>query len=755
MPVAASSTLVRRRLLALGGGMLLLTSLTGCGGGGDGGTGPGAPGGGGGGGGGDGGGGGGGGGATPDGPLGGNGIPGAGTAGAAVSPAARSAALEVVVATAQALTDAEGHIDADTLARTLAASSAFQRVGVSDEDGNTWAVFTDGRRLVVPNPPAVEAMGAASTAAAPGGRRQALAAGGRSRALSSGDQLPALLAGRQYRHLDTVGPVPPMEVLHVTRNWVDHDTLPSLRRMADGVGFEVINTSAIAPRTDGEETGVDALRQVQGDGVLFLTGLGATIPAEGFECGALNTTTAVSTAADAAYADDLAQGRLVYSVASSGLDGGRTTRAVYAITPDFARASGWSFPAESLVIFNVCGGGIVRHWQGALGAAGALSLLSWAGPVPVRRLLAFAEDLIHLLLASNTLDGLRFNLRTPPRQRAYGLGEALEFMEHNGLTSADGEVGAGALAYFPSQMSNRYVNTLVPSIAYALIKEERETWEINGLFGRSDVGQVMSGRSLGRFNEPLLEQAADPPVQGGLPLSINDWQGDYIVGSLHNFECGYLQVHNGGRVSNVVRITRWKIPLTLTTTLTGGLVRTVTVEVQLRADVRGWRLEFGERPGDRSQAPIVLGARRGAVADYEAHGEISRTEDQVTTTITWSGNGRIDGAVPPNVLSFGGALTWASRQLSAAFVAVGGSYEQREVRRRGAEVLMDRTTSYPFGAGVDGLLTLHFDQAWNLTAGEQRGPETTVNLLGERVQQTVLRWPAVVAEYPPVDDEGV
>ena len=736
--MSASHVIDRRRLLCLGAwGMVSvsLTGLTACGGsnGGD------VPAGGG---------------ATGAGGDGDNGIAAGGTPGAALSPAQRSAALDRVSTTVIGLIGTDGHFDAAAVVQQLATSAAFQRVGVSAATGNAWAVFTDGRRLLIPNHPSARV--ATSSAL----RSGALARPDRSTALALGrlyteadsSALPGLLASRQFRHLDMFDSVPLLDIDHITRRWVDMQTLGDIRRIAAGRGFDVVNTSDHAPRTDGPETGVEGLRQVGGDGVLFVNGYGAEVTGEAFGCGAISTTTLVTEASDVTFAADLDAARLTYMIPIVPVGTGWALRRVYAITPEFARFYGWNFPLNSIGIFNVTGGGQTRHWQSLLGAAGMVTLLTWDRPVSLARMLAFVEDLMHLCLATNTLEGNRFELQVPPRLRAYGIGEALEFLWLNRLTT-DG-LGADQIAYFPAADSTRYVNTLVPTTAFALIDDTRSTWSLGGLFGRSDGGRVASGKTLSRFTESLLTQAADPPVNGIDEMSINEWQSDQIDCDLGDFDCGYLQVFNGGRCSNVVRITRWKIPFTFTTTVTGGLKLEVTIEVQLRVDIRGWRVHFRrEVPGSRNLIGMPMFNRRGAVGDFTASGEISRTVGEVTTTVSWIGAGSFNAPPGATDVRFGGTLDWVRRVCTGTVVGFGGQYQEREVRRRDAELLSDDTNNVQFGA-LDATVDLVFDSHADLSAGIFRFPSEPRELLGERTREVVLTWPKVVAEYPPSPDEG-
>ena len=47
-----------------------------------------------------------------------------------------------------------------------------------------------------------------------------------------------------------------------------------------------------------------------------------------------------------------------------------------------------------------------------------------------------------------------------------------------------------------------------------------------------------------------------------------------------------------------------------------------------------------------------------------------------------------------------------------------------------------------------------FDNAWDLIAGSYPLPTETRELLGSRVQETMLSWPAVRAEFAPSLTEG-
>ena len=204
-------------------------------------------------------------------------------------------------------------------------------------------------------------------------------------------------------------------------------------------------------------------------------------------------------------------------------------------------------------------------------------------------------------------------------------------------------------------------------------------------------------------------------------------------------------------------ITYWEIPVHVVTTISGGLMVDVTLNLRLRADVHGHRM--GPTAQRNPNRPIIgMASMQETDAQYSASGEVSQSVDGVTTTIIWSGSGNVanrDGMLQ----AYGaGSLAWATRRLQLVIHVNNGIYQERTVVRRGAETLRDTTGPKPTAvtAPTDafGLLEFAFDERWGLLAGRYDGAPVPVELLGARTLTTSVVWGAVTPAYPPLDATG-
>jgi hypothetical protein len=212
----------------------------------------------------------------------------------------------------------------------------------------------------------------------------------------------------------------------------------------------------------------------------------------------------------------------------------------------------------------------------------------------------------------------------------------------------------------------------------------------------------------------------------------------------------------------VVPITHWEIPLQVTTTITGGLRLALTVTLHLRADVRGYRLHpRGERNNGNEKLSLIS-ARRSR-ADFQASGDISRTVESDTTTVSWSGSGGISHGVEGEVVLADGLLDWPLRRFAFQVSVQGsGRYSERTLVERtdssGKKVISDVTETQPvsLAAPLDAtqVLAFEFDDKWALKAGQLNLADEPVSVLGARTRSTVLSWGAVEPHFPPEEDVG-
>jgi len=768
----------RRRFLASAGqGMALLTAsaLAACGGGGaDTGAAAGGGGAGGIGGGGSGGGGGG------DGSVnfGGDGAAGAGTAGAPVDTALRAATLNRVRDVVAGLAAGRATFDSDALARAMQALPALARVGISTARGNVWARFTDGQFLVVPNNlvPAASATGQA----APTGLRRAHALSARAevaarkRVAAAGEfDTPAILTGRQYRQLDMLGQVPvgsSPDAAHLCLDFVSASTLPDLRKMAVGRGFTLPAVQTTAPPDVGYDNGVEGLSRLSGDGVFFITACAAQIGNDDNPRTVICTSTPANEANLARHAADLAVGVLVHAVSMRGVAGTWVPEPCIAIGAAFARLN-WAFPTECIGIFNLTGGARLSDWMEALNGAGLNHILGWEQAVTWERMLAFADDLIQLNLATNNFDGRSVRQKREPKLRSYGMGESLTYLEQRGLT------GGGSPFYLQEPTPSLLVNTLLPTIDRAIFREATLEFELVGQFGqRADVdgvqARIATSDSEGEdFVQPLLSRAADGPLRGFEDLRDPFWEGGLLQTVLNERDLargGYVQVFNGGRCSNVLPITHWEVPFRVVTTI-DALTLDVTVTVRIRADVHGWRLDpDGEPRAGALQGDIEASVNSSAA--FTASGRIARNDasTRTRTTVTWSGAGSVGNAFRTFLVNLSGVLDWSTRRVSfARLAATMGPHTQTKLVEQfdvnGALLRSTETSEQrPAAVGVSspgasGLFEFGFDSRWALLGGEfEMLPVESDILPGlpRLVQRTRVFWPQVQPDFPPRDDYG-
>lgn len=748
----------RRRFLAQAGqGMVWLSAsaLAACGGGGGGDSG-GTTGGGG-------------------GTFGGGGAPGGGTAGTPVDTALRTSTLASVRTLVSGLASGGAAFDSAALARALQALPALERVGVSAAVGNVWAKFTDGQFLVIPNN--LEPTAPATGGSAPDVQRRALAAAAtvRRRPAANGDfDTPSILTGQQYRQLDMLGQVPvggSPDAAHLGLDFVSASTLPDLRKMAVGRGFTLPAVQTTEPPDVGIDNGVDGLSAIGGDGVFFITACAAQVGSDDTPRTVICTATPASEANLARHAADLATGVLVHAVTMRGVAGAWEPVACLAIGPEFVSLRGWTFPTECIGIFNLTGGARLSDWIAPLNAAGLNHILGWEQPVSWQRLLAFADDLIQLNLATNNFDGRSVAQRRDPKLRAYGMGETLSYLLKRGIT------GGGSPFYLQERTPSLFVNTLLPTIDRAIFRENTLEFELVGQFGRrADVDGVTARivTSVGQggdFAEPLLSRAADGPLGGNNTLRDPSWQGGLLQTVLNETDLargGYVQVFNGGRCSNVIPITHWEIPFRVVTTI-DELTLVVTVTVRLRADVHGWRLDPDGEPRVGASTGDI-GASVNSSASFTAGGQLVRDSatPRTRTTISWDGAGSVANAFRTFVVNLNGILDWTTRRVSfASLSALLGTYTQTKVVERfdiNGESLGSTTTTdqVPVGVtvagpGAQGLFEFGFDNRWNLIAGQFDMLPENSSLLPtppQLVKRTAVTWPQVQPDVPPRDDYG-
>ena len=721
-------------------------------------------------------------------------LPGGGTPGTAVTAVQRSEALAGIEAEFNRLIDTGTVFDPAAMVSYLQQQAAFSEVGYTPGSGCAWAVFTDGRKVLILNN-----LGLAASVAAPSGVRIAPASSSslssivRGTTVAAAATLPGpddpLVTRSTFRLINMWEgsafwqAYPVIDYLHVTEDWVDADTIPRIGRIAQGLGFSMVQPDPLV----GNHGTVDGLKTVSGDGVFFLTGSGGYMETSTGRVNGICTRTPASFVG-AGYDADHDNGSLIYAVAVDDVMSG--ARSFHAITPVFiqSEAHKWSFPMESFVFLNTTGGGI-DDWIVPLSDRGAGRVMGWSDAAEARTLLGVAQDFFELALATNSISPSWTDLSTEPRLRAYGLGETHSYLSRRGLIFTGTGTGANRLEIESGSFPARWVNQLRPSIEWIGITEANEFQageiQLQGQFGQkagnptvkigTETQEIRDGTPSNNL-VPELEKVADRPLSGTVDVygdssGIIDWQPSLIKLSLPlpgQRQAGMIQVWLDDassldlapdRYSNVAHLTRWTIPFQINRTVGGSLLRSATVEVSVRAFVSGYRL-WPDQPLDQQWQFVNISNMAEGNIGWSASGSVSRTTSGITTTVSWSGTGNFNHNSATELFVLGGILWINARRLNCSLEMNAG--DGLLVSTDGGDPVpsdfrvgtydADPAPSVPPLMG--GPLSLFFEENWTLKSGSWILADNAESELGYDNSEIQITWPSVTPEFPPEPDRG-
>lgn len=668
-----------------------------------------------------------------------------------LTAAQRLAAIDAVRRIAGQTRTPSGALDVGAAAQALRALPGVSAAGASVASGSAWAVLRDGRRIVIANPGAPTPPAIRETTDAVLTPSAIPSAGLRSRDVQ--------LASRQARVLDCVGAVPVTNAPHVVRDFVDDSVIPNVRELLQARGYRVVGLPELGLPGNDEAQTVEGLKRLSGDGLILWTAVGGVVEPQGQNGSplpAIATTTRAlrtdgGTTLDTQYEEDLDAGRLVYLFVPD-FTVPNSARVVYGVTPDFARFYNWSFTAPAFAFLNVSGGGAVTGpWESVLAARGVGTFLSWAENPVLPAMLGVLEDLVHLTMATNVVDP-RFALETEPRLRNYGNGETLQFMESRGALPGvpfyNPQAGGGSGA----------VNVFTPTVDYCLIDEDLERVELVGQFGAMLSGSIRIGDYGTPFSLPIYTDGADPALRNAESLSIQTTGNDLLRASLPRRHLGgVLQVFNDLRWSNAVPLTFWPLIVTHRLDVAQGPRIDCTVHLDFRGDVRGYRLR-PDQPLVEQLDEVTLVEMRGSRAQWSASGSATRTEGEVTTTVSWSGSGLVTSRQEAGGL-MAGQLTVRLGGPSAELSVLVQIFDVRErtvITRRGLTT-SDTTENRPVLLAVPtspgAPITVSMDQDFNIQAAERTATDT-IDVLGQRSAVHTLTWVTTTARFAPEKDRG-
>ena len=609
--------------------------------------------------------------------------PGQGVAGTPVTPAQRASSLQALESRLSELCDfSTGQASAGAVLDWLSARPEFKTVGYS-ATRDVYAIYTDGRPLLVATRLRTTTEGvqkkplrapkgsvtarrrlSAATPLATSAPVAAQESRARVSAAAAITEYDAGIPSRQFRFMNTwydYGPDWPADTW-ARGTTSNPDGVASMQdpsmvaeRMVD-FGYQKVAFLSDA-ETVNTAPSVEGLKSVTGDGVFYWMTHGGTLSADGQLIQALMTgTPAYKSTVEDTYKDEFAEGTLIYCTGplcldklqckvSQGIDGEVFTR--LAITPKWITKYKWSFGQHSLVFVNACSSGTGLMKQAFLDA-GASLYLGWTAPVRVWAMCGATVDVFSLLMGFNENGGSTEG-DISPLQRPYDWGAVFDMLNTDGKSQAvaywDAEDGYVELE--PTLNPNVPVGFLGlrPSIFQTAFNEETsELTLIGGVFGTQGgtaaigtdqrcVGGNVACTSFGSVGDHVL---ADP-----LPLTVVDWKPENVILKLPVDGLGsqgLVQVTVDGRWSNLMQLTRIRVPFRGTLNDGGSLQVSIQGELSFRCDLRGIRLEPLEPLRYTPWVPVS-----SAVAvqfDWQASGVYRYTEGQQTVTVEWSGAGK-------------------------------------------------------------------------------------------------------------------
>lgn len=451
-------------------------------------------------------------------------VPGGGGAGGAtVSDTLKNAILDSVLAFASTLPHIDPEADNQSVLQFLHSRHEIQNAGIV-QPGSVWGQFSDGKVFIYINnlfP---------GNSAAP--YMFPLARGSPGRGINN------LPSNTRVRLLNALGsPFEPAA----------SNTIQSLRSWFNSIGY----TEPLG----APDASVDALKQVQGDGVFYMSSHGGFAGATDVEY-AVWTTDEVNLSNDTRFKLDLDSGyviKLCCDIEHS---------AHYGITSKFVQRY-MGFAPTSLVLFNACNSD-EAGFKAACQAKNATVYAGWDKPINEFYMFDVVQYFFDRLLGVN-----QYQPEDPPQRPFYYSLVTEDMHLQNRDISNSPHYGTSHFLCTPAFMVNSGTSLkLAPSILQVTpIASPGTTMDIDGLFG-SDQGTVVLGStSLGIISWAPTKIRCTAPENGG-----------------------NLTVKVRGIKSNTTQLTQWHGQFDYTFTSRGSLQHHAVFDLTFWADVHSWRL---------------------------------------------------------------------------------------------------------------------------------------------------------------------
>ncbi|HJW54683.1 MAG TPA: hypothetical protein VJ577_05355 [Burkholderiaceae bacterium] len=367
---------------------------------------------------------------------------------------------------------------------------------------------------------------------------------------------------------------------------------------------------------------VEALKSIGTVGLLYLNTHSGVLGPDDQKQYAMITSTQSTWENEIKYADELADGTLIYTrdrTLKQAVGFGRFPN--YAITPKFVRKY-WNFSDNSLVILMACHGGesAASKFRDALTAKHAGTIIGWNGSSNPNGY-EMVKRLFDRLTGANAVDP-----KSPPN-RAFDFDDVWDYLEREGyLFTPAIEKGDEPVAVKRFGGGFDLTNPVITELQVTV-----NNWLIlHGEFG-TEPGKV----SIDGVDVPASWSADGAAIQVALPTGANDSPGSY----------GNVVVTTRGRKSNSRTLASWRGQLTyLYEDLpdeggTGTLTQQIVVDLHLRGDPYAMRTAVNGSLFNNTWNVIPA-------SDTTSKWSASGTRSFDGPFETWSGSGSLDFEAP-------------------------------------------------------------------------------------------------------------
>jgi len=642
-----------------------------------------------------------------------------GNAGAELTDEKRMAALEAVEAKFASLNWQNRTEAYQQLSDFLHSRPEFEDSGLSDDNGNLWARFTDGELLII-------AHNRQPTGNTPpdGGRRQTQE--------SARIGLPASSTAFLMNSMGN----------YYTNGRTDMRVLGSI---FGGKGYQVSK----------QQASIENLKKVQNEGVLYVSAHGGTgklrneKPVYG-----LWTTDSATVQNNKIYREELKKGNLCYFIAYHNQDryGKPIPEKHYGVTSRFVKEH-MSFSENALIYIDACSSATDADFINAfLEKTGNTGLfLGWTNPVGDEAAYQASKYFFDRTLGANDI----YTQPESPKQRPFEPAVILAEMNRKNISIYRDPQHAGQEARLVAKDSPEHQTLLRPSIEHMQVDETQGKLLLVGRFG-DDPGADKRSVTV-NATEVAVQEWSHGLIICKIPVSGAGSAGDVVV-------------NVGEHASNMRRLTSWEGQIKFTYPSEGSLMRTALLHIHLRADVGVFRTQPGETPKPFTEKPYRLVSTESFAKDSD-----------VFYTVGGTGTSHFDDGCPSTMTIAWdyaqGYLPWTDPGIDATTT---DKYFQSEVtlKRTGFECRVDigarKVSEYTQTIKTCGNpavmqfplmyvdlpapfkeFTLSFDTNFNIKPNKKEisllGQTSLLHNAGQQPRFPVtLQWNAIQADFPPL-----